>query len=174
MGLSRSQQMSRIRGRNTRPELALRSALWAGGLRYRLHVRTPHGRPDIVFPAKKVAVFIDGCFWHGCPWHYVRPRSRGEFWASKLRQNVERDRHQTGDLESAGWRVVRVWEHELADDIGAAVRLVQSALHETLWSPEPSARVSEVREVPGGELWDFVDLRNNAPLASQRRVRKPL
>lgn len=174
MALSRSQQMSRIRGRNTGPELALRKALWAAGMRYRLHVRTPHGRPDIVFPGRTVAVFIDGCFWHGCPLHYVRPRSREAFWATKLHQNIQRDRRQTAGLESAGWRVVRVWEHEVADDIGAAVLLIRSALHDVFWSPGSSPRVSEVCEVPGGELWSFVDLRDDAPLAAQRRPRKAL
>jgi DNA mismatch endonuclease, patch repair protein len=152
----------------------MRKALWAAGLRYRLHLRTPYGRPDIVFPYKKVAVFIDGCFWHGCPLHYVRPRSQEEFWATKLRQNIQRDRRQTGDLESAGWRVVRIWEHELADDIGAAVLVVRSALCEAPWSPGPSPRVHEVNEAQGGERWNFVDLRDNVPLASQWRPRKPL
>ena len=67
MRLSRSEQMARICGAHTRPEVLLRAALWGHGLRYRLHAKTPVGRPDILFPGSKVAVFIDGCFWHGCP-----------------------------------------------------------------------------------------------------------
>ncbi|MCB9789036.1 MAG: very short patch repair endonuclease [Deltaproteobacteria bacterium] len=128
MPLSRSEQMSRIRGKDTTPERRLRSALWAAGLRYRLHARTPIGRPDVVFAGRRVAVFIDGCFWHGCPYHYVRPRSRAGFWAAKLASNVARDRRQTLALEELGWSVVRVWEHEVRDDLPVAVARVQAAV----------------------------------------------
>ena len=105
----RSRMMSRIRGRNTRPERRLRQALWAAGLRYRKHAKTPVGRPDLVFVGPRVAVFVDGCFWHGCPRHYVRPRSRTDFWSRKLRENVDRDRRQTLELHVRGWTVVRIW-----------------------------------------------------------------
>lgn len=120
--------MSRIRGKDTGPEQRLRRALWRAGHRYRLQYETPAGRPDIVFPGRRVAVFIDGCFWHGCPNHYVRPRSREDFWSEKLRGNVERDRRQTLALEAAGWRVVRLWEHCVFVDLGEAVRRVEAAL----------------------------------------------
>jgi DNA mismatch endonuclease (patch repair protein) len=113
MGLSRSKQMSRIRGANTRPERLVAKALWARGLRYRLRTRTRWGRPDIVFGSRKIAVFVDGCFWHGCPEHYVRPRSRTSFWGAKLEENVRRDRTQTRALEAAGWVVLRFWEHDI-------------------------------------------------------------
>ncbi len=89
-GLTRSQQMSRIRGGNTNPERIVARALWAAGLRYRLRLSRLAGRPDIVFTGARLAVFIDGCFWHGCPEHYVRPRSRSVFWRRKLRENVAR------------------------------------------------------------------------------------
>src|SRR5215211_8176900 len=108
--------MARVKGKNTSPERILRSALWRNGLRYRLDYKVPAGRPDIVFPGPKVAVFVDGCFWHGCPAHYSRPRSQQEFWSEKLAANVERDRRQTLELESRGWRVVRVWEHEISSE----------------------------------------------------------
>ncbi len=127
MALSRSDQMSRIRGTNTKPELVLRKALWAAGLRYRLHFRTPAGRPDVVFPGKRVAVFIDGCFWHGCPLHYVRPGSREDFWAAKLRENIERDRRQTMALEADDWKVVRAWEHEVFEQLDDVVARVKAA-----------------------------------------------
>src|SRR4051794_31349953 len=104
--------MSRIRGANTTPELIVRRGLWKCGLRYRLHAKTPGGKADIVVPSAKFALFIDGCFWHGCPEHYVRPGSRNEFWDAKLRENVDRDRRQTLKLDAEGWTVVRVWEHE--------------------------------------------------------------
>lgn len=139
--------MSRIRGTNTGPELRLRKALWAAGRRYRLHYRTPAGRPDVVFPGARVAVFIDGCFWHGCPVHYVRPRSREGFWSLKLRTNVDRDRAQTLLLEGEGWRVVRAWEHEVYEDLPAVVARVSAALDDSNWTGEPSERVARVEPI---------------------------
>ncbi|MBZ4408978.1 very short patch repair endonuclease [Myxococcus sp. XM-1-1-1] len=163
MPLSRSEQMSRIRGRNTSPELLLRSALWRTGLRFRLHARTPHGRPDVVFPKARVAVFIDGCFWHGCPEHYVRPRTRDEFWSSKLRENVERDRRQTLLLEEAGWRVCRFWEHQVFESLQDLVECVRQALQGETWSPLPSWRIVRVIPQAGEEDMEerrMEDLRN--------------
>lgn len=113
MGLSRSAQMARILGEDTSPERVLCAALSTRGVAFDAHARTPVGRPDVVIPSAKVAVFIDGCFWHGCPEHYVRPRSRNEFWTAKLLENTERDRKQTTQLEAIGWCVVRAWEHEV-------------------------------------------------------------
>jgi DNA mismatch endonuclease (patch repair protein) len=129
MGLSRSEQMSRIRGAHTTPERTLRSAMWSAGLRgYRINVRTPGGRADAAFVRHRVAVFIDGCFWHGCPEHYVRPRSRAAFWAGKLRGNVDRDRRQTAILEAAGWHVCRCWEHEVFTDLVTVVSRIRDAV----------------------------------------------
>jgi DNA mismatch endonuclease (patch repair protein) len=113
MGLSRSEQMARIRGRDTGPERLLRSALWARGLRFRLAWPGLGCRPDLVIPSRKVAVFVDGCFWHGCPDHYVRPRSSAAFWSRKLKENVCRDRAQSRRLGRAGWTVLRFWEHDV-------------------------------------------------------------
>lgn len=126
--LSRSEQMARIRGQHTRPERILRSALWRVGLRYRLQAATPVGKPDLVFQKKHVAVFVDGCFWHGCPEHYVRPRSRDQFWAAKLAENVARDREQTLALEELDWNVIRVWEHEVYEALDEAVWRVQATV----------------------------------------------
>lgn len=145
--LSRSEQMARIRGRNTGPERRLRSALWALGLRFRIHAATPAGRPDVVFPRQRLAVFIDGCFWHGCPLHYVRPRSRLDHWVAKLRTNVNRDRQQTLELEGLGWRVVRVWEHEVYEDLQDVVRRVRDALEDPAPIPAPDWRVVSVEPV---------------------------
>jgi DNA mismatch endonuclease, patch repair protein len=114
-GLTRSEQMARIRGRDTSPEVLLRKALWARGIRYRINFKTVGGRADIAIPAKRIVIFIDGCFWHGCPDHYVLPRSNRGFWAQKLRENVSRDRRQVLALDAAGWSVIRVWEHEIQD-----------------------------------------------------------
>jgi DNA mismatch endonuclease (patch repair protein) len=118
---ARSALMGRIRSRDTEPETLLRAAQWARGLRYRLNARTPVGKADIVVPGQKLAVFIDGCFWHGCPDHYVRPRSRADFWAAKLLENTTRDIRQTAALEALGWRAVRVWEHDVHESLPAVV-----------------------------------------------------
>jgi len=113
MGLTRSEQMARIRSRDTKPEWILRRELHRRGLRYRVALRVEGCRPDIVFPSKRLAVFVDGCFWHGCPDHYIRPKSSVAFWDEKLRVNRKRDAAQTSRLEAAGWTVVRLWEHEV-------------------------------------------------------------
>lgn len=178
MALSRSEQMSRIRGRDTSPERLLRSALWHAGLRFRIQSRTPHGRPDVIFPRAKVAIFIDGCFWHGCPEHYVRPRTRNEFWASKLRGNVERDRRQTLQLESVGWRVCRFWEHQVFENLSEAVEQVRHAIQPEQWAPKLSWRVVQADAVTGErnlEVRILEDLRELEPrrvVTVQRSTRK--
>jgi DNA mismatch endonuclease, patch repair protein len=145
--LSRSEQMSRIRRQDTEPERRLRSALWADGLRFRVHFATPGSRPDVVFPRKRVAVFVDGCFWHGCPSHYVRPRSRLDHWARKLRTNVERDRRQILELERLGWYVMRVWEHQVYEGLPEVVQRVREALEGSRQETAPDWRVVSVEAV---------------------------
>lgn len=108
----RSRNMSRIRGSDTKPEVALRSALWRRGLRFRKKTRL-RGKPDVVFPTERVVVFVDGCFWHRCPEHQTRPAANAEFWDDKLSGNVARDRRVDEALEREAWTVVRVWEHEV-------------------------------------------------------------
>lgn len=110
---ARARMMSQRR-RDTLPEVAHRRALFGLGLRYRIDLRIPplRRRGDIVFTRWKVVVFIDGCFWHSCRWHGTVPKSNREWWVEKLRANVERDRDTDRLLQEAGWRVVRVWEHE--------------------------------------------------------------
>lgn len=121
-------RMQRQARRNTAPELALRRALHARGLRYRVDFRPIaefRRRSDIVFSRARVAVFIDGCFWHACPEHGACPRTNAEWWREKLRRNVARDRDTDARLAVSGWTVVRVWEHEnteeAADRVAAAV-----------------------------------------------------
>lgn len=126
--------MSRVRSKDTKPELALRSALHGRGLRYRLHARDVPGRPDLVIRSKRVAIFVDGDFWHGNAWR-VRglPRledqfpTRTEWWVAKITRNMERDREVSAALEAAGWRVIRIWESDvLADPQAAAERVIAS------------------------------------------------
>ena len=121
-------RMQRQARRDTRPEAALRALLWRRGLRYRVDYRVPgtRGRVDIAFQRAKVAVFVDGCFWHGCPQHGSLPKANAGWWAEKLRANVERDRRASSTLEELGWQVTRIWEHEdasaVADNIELLVR----------------------------------------------------
>lgn len=121
--------MKANRSANTGPELALRRALHAAGFRYRLGRRiqlaTRGVRPDLVFPRNRVAVFVDGCFWHGCPQHGRRPSDPTGYWRAKLDRNRERDLAVDRELSQAGWHVVRLWEHE---PIPIAVANVREAL----------------------------------------------
>lgn len=110
-----AKRMSRQRRTDTSPEVSLRRALFKRGLRYRLQVNVP-GRPrrtiDIAFPGRRLAVFVDGCFWHVCPEHATWPHNNEQWWRQKLLANVKRDRDTDIALEDAGWRVLRFWEHE--------------------------------------------------------------
>src|SRR3954465_846748 len=110
-----SARMSRLAQADTAPERALRSELHRRGLRFRLQRRVDFDRRrriDIAFPRERVAVFVDGCFWHRCPEHATFPRANGSFWSDKLDRNVARDRDTDERLRAAGWTVIRVWEHE--------------------------------------------------------------
>lgn len=127
----RSFNMSRIRGKNTLPETVIRSRLRAVGIRgYRIHSNLP-GRPDIVFKGAKLAIFIDGCFWHKCPVDYQEPETRRDFWANKIGGNVSRDREVDKVLKDSGWTVLRIWEHEVRRSpesaIGSIVRCLARA-----------------------------------------------
>lgn len=119
--------MSKIKGVNTKPEVALRKFLWNLGYRYRIKSRLP-GRPDLVFSLLRTVVFIDGCFWHKCPAHFVKPKTRTQFWMDKINSNVERDRRNNEELRLHGWQVIRVWEHEINESLEDAVARVVGAL----------------------------------------------
>jgi DNA mismatch endonuclease (patch repair protein) len=111
--------MQSNKGRDTGPELAIRRRVHAAGLRYRVSVRPiPDFRrtADLVFSRAKVAVFVDGCFWHGCPEHHTFARSNAAYWAEKVRRNRERDRETDARLKEANWHVIRIWEHEDPDE----------------------------------------------------------
>lgn len=121
-GVRRS--MKGNRRRDTKPELAVRRLVHAAGLRYRVDARPlpdVNRRADLLFTRAKVAVFIDGCFWHGCPEHHTVAKSNAEYWAQKVERNRERDRHTDQALQSHGWAVLRAWEHEVPDDVAERV-----------------------------------------------------
>ena len=123
--------MSHIRSKNTKPEQLVRQALWHQGFRYRLHVKDLPGKPDIVLPKYKTAIFINGCFWHGhegCK-DFVVPKSNTAFWLEKIGKNKERDARDETALTSAGWKVITIWECELKKIV---IEETISALFKTL------------------------------------------
>jgi DNA mismatch endonuclease (patch repair protein) len=140
----RSRTMRAVRGRNTAPELALRRALWAAGLRgYRIAPKAVPGAPDVAYPGLKFAVFIDGCFWHGCPQHCRRPSSNTEYWHKKLDRNIERDQRTTAGLEAGGWVVLRLWEHEVTGSVDAAVTKILNLVSELRAGQRPRLPATE-------------------------------
>jgi len=127
---STSQRMARQRTRDTEAELAIRRLLHRRGYRYRVNAPLPgmpRRRADLLFTRWKVAVFVDGCFWHGCPAHGTWPKRNDTWWATKLRRNMERDRQTDAHLLAAGWAVVRVWEHETPEEAADRVEAVLRA-----------------------------------------------
>jgi len=120
--------MSSVRNKNTGLEMKLRRALWKAGLRYRVNFKLL-GKPDIVFPKRKLAIFIDGCFWHGCPIHGTSPETHAEFWKTKIKANIERDLQVTSQLKNMGWLVIRVWGHEIKECLDVVIKNITESLH---------------------------------------------
>jgi len=127
-----SRTMSAIKAKNTKPEVALRKALWHNGIKgYRLHWKKVPGRPDIAFPEKKIAIFVNGCFWHRCPLcNPSFPKSNVEFWQNKFDKNIERDKKKRNELESLGWCVLTIWECEIKKNLAEQVEKIEKFLLE--------------------------------------------
>ena len=124
--------MSRIRGKDTKPELAVRMALHRAGYRYRLHVRRLPGTPDLVFPSRKMVIFVNGCFWHShdCKNGRATPSTNSEFWREKRGKTVVRDLQKINELAELGWKCLTVWECQLVaggDGIDSAISFLESA-----------------------------------------------
>lgn len=121
----RSRIMSRVKGKDTKPEVRLRKALHRLGYRYSLKHRFKEIRctPDITMVSRRTVIFVDGCFWHKCPKCYKEPQSNREYWLPKIERNIERDNEQTKWLWKHGWKVIRVWEHELAEIVNAVKKI---------------------------------------------------
>lgn len=122
--------MAAIRGRDTLPEMLLRRALWARGHRYRVHLGSLPGRPDIVFTRRRLAVFCDGQFWHGHDWEERKPRLKSniEYWVPKIERNMTRDVEVNRLLKESGWAVLRLWDFEILGDVQACVARIEAAL----------------------------------------------
>ena len=148
----RSAMMRSVRQKDTKPELLLRSALHALGLRYRLHAKELRGRPDVVFRRRKACIFIHGCFWHrhGCA-KSTTPKSNLEFWSEKFRSNVARDDRAVETLREAGWRVLTLWECGLFGRADA--ERCAEYVREWLTGDEPVAEYPFPREVSVVESW---------------------
>lgn len=159
MGLTSDAARKVMRGnksRDTGPELALRRELHARGMRYRANHRIVVDgfacRPDVVFTRQRVAVFVDGCFWHACREHWRLPKSNVDFWQAKVDRNLLRDQRTDYALEEAGWAVVRVWEHEVSADVDAVADRVQDVV---AWVPGMGVpRLDDEDGRPTGEYWE--------------------
>jgi DNA mismatch endonuclease, patch repair protein len=123
----RSATMARVRNRDTDPEVALRRALWAAGIRgWRCHPKAVPGRPDLAWVGRRIAVFVDGAFWHGHPDHYWG--QSGKFWDEKIARNRARDERVNADLLAEGWTVVRIWDFDVRKDLSGCVERVRTAV----------------------------------------------
>ncbi|NNC81975.1 MAG: very short patch repair endonuclease [Flavobacteriales bacterium] len=118
------------RGKDTKPEMRLRKALWAAGIRgYRLHWKSVPGRPDISFPGRRIAIFVNGCYWHRCPHcDLPLPKSHQAFWKEKFEKNIARDERKSRELLDLQWKVHVIWECEIKQDIDACVHRVSALL----------------------------------------------
>jgi len=125
-----SRVMSANKAKNTKPEILLRQALWDNGLKgYRVNYKNVPGRPDIAFVSKKVAIFVNGCFWHRCPnCNLPMPKNNTEFWLKKFNANIERDKRKITDLENIGWKVITIWECQIKKDINLIVTILKSEI----------------------------------------------
>ena len=131
--------MSAVKSKNTRPELALRPARWARGLRYRVNVKSLKGKPDVVFTRAKIVVFCDGDFWHGHNWAIRGLSSLEEaldkytqLWRDKILGNIQRDKEQTVHLENEGWNVIRIWESDIKKDGAKCADIIEEAYQKAI------------------------------------------
>lgn len=160
-----SRRFSRTRGRDTQPELAIRRRVHALGLRYRVNAMPMPGvrrTADLLFPKERIAVLIDGCFFHGCPDHYIAPRTRAEFWEQKIQGNRRRDEETTSLFESAGWQVLRFWEHEPPEQVVSAISTAVSLararakdVHESLGRTAARRALCDGPSDTGSHIQDF-------------------
>ena len=144
----RSRCMAAIKGKDTKPEMIVRKYLFSRGLRFRVQVRKLPGKPDIVLPKYKTAIFVNGCFWHGhegCK-YFRLPKSNVEFWKEKIERNIERDKESMQALFDLGWKVVRVWECELRNKANREETL--NKIYTSITSPDGSCYSFEETDVP--------------------------
>ena len=120
--------MASIKGKDTEPELTIRKILWMKGYRYRIHNKSMFGKPDISFTKNKLAIFIDGCFWHGCNKCYKTPKTNPEFWHNKIEQNKSRRKIVRQTLKKNNWAILEFWEHDIKQDPLSIVEKIEKFL----------------------------------------------
>ncbi len=130
LNLNTSKIMSSNKGKNTKPELLLRRALWSNSVRgYRLHWKKVPGSPDIAFPGKKIGIYVNGCYWHRCPHcELPLPKSNSNFWEQKFRRNVERDKKKIEELEELEWITITVWECQISSNLERVIKKIKEVL----------------------------------------------
>ncbi|MBL0749251.1 very short patch repair endonuclease [Nocardioides sp. G10] len=162
-----SRRMSRRARKDTAPELALRHELHRRGLRYRVQVKVPGNNRrtiDVAFTRAKVAVFVDGCFWHGCPNHHVQPLANSEWWQWKVESNRARDRDTDRLLRDAGWSVVRAWEHQ---DPSVVAGQVETLVHSKIAAPtEPTDKRTATQRITSRKVTEHKQLSSGDSLPS--------
>jgi DNA mismatch endonuclease (patch repair protein) len=128
--LTRSQQMARVKSKNTSFEMMLRRELWRRGLRYRANDKTIFGKPDIVFKGKKIAVFVDSEFWDGKDYPNGRniPKENNDYWVKKIERNIARDKEVNRTLKKEGWKVIRIWSKDLKKNVSGFADMIQKAI----------------------------------------------
>jgi DNA mismatch endonuclease (patch repair protein) len=127
---ARSQMMRRIKSKDTTPEIKLRSALWSKGLRYRKDYKLLPGKPDIVLVKNKIAIFVDGEFWHGFNWEKRKTtiKDNREYWIQKIEKNIDRDKKYNFELEQKGWKVIRFWDREVNTNLEKCINTIRAFL----------------------------------------------
>lgn len=127
---ARSENMRAIRSKGTSLEAKVSKELWRIGYRFRRNVKGMYGKPDFAIKKYKLVVFIDSCFWHGCPIHYRIPKSNEEYWRSKIERNKQHDSLVTCYYEESGWTVIRIWEHQIKDDFNGVIARIVDAVED--------------------------------------------
>lgn len=128
----RRKNMQAIRAKETALEIMVRKELWKKGIRYRKNVRDLMGVPDIAIKKHKLVIFLDSCYWHGCPEHGVMPKSNREFWEKKIKRNIERDTEVTSYYRSRNWTILRFWEHEVKQDLDGIIDRIIKAIRDKM------------------------------------------
>jgi len=129
---ARSRNMRAIKGQKTKLEESVAKALWKRGFRFRKNVKTLYGKPDLAIKKYKLVIFIDSCFWHGCPEHGKLPKNNREFWRRKLERNKERDAEVTDYYRAKGWQIKRVWEHRIKEDFEGTINELEEFIKKAI------------------------------------------
>ena len=135
--IKRREIMQSVRSKDSKIEIAFRKVLWQAGYRYRKNVNDYFGKPDIVLKKYRTVIFIDSCFWHGCPKHLRVPKSNVDYWSNKIKKNKQRDEAINREYKNSGWQVVRIWEHDIKTSLEETMRKLAQILDSRHAEAEP-------------------------------------